>query len=377
MFRLSFDHIPDYVLELELAFDHFGQKHSDCRSDVHCDGANHLHGNIDELWTTSTPPVVPTSGTTKSTNTGAIIGEILGGLAGLTICAALIWICLRRKQQAKLDIRLLSSSSAQSPHGREISSIRAITHLPRKFNTQRWNADHKIVSLIPRLPDIDNISDSVVSPPLTRGTGGTGASHTNTTISSISSSRPSLSLHGPSIGPSERSAFTAGISSISSRSTSQIPQMPLTPRIQPHTFLFPKLYDTPVNCSRAELAPYSCSELIKIPLEQRSRNLRPHGQLPKLNSKPTDPPLPSVDSISPLELSSPTSMPRETRQRLVTSDSVVLAANLDRYSVPIVLAPKLQEEWSGDPESDHVMRFLKYERGHVVEMAEKERGGDS
>lgn len=157
--------------------------------------------------------------------------------------------------------------------------------------------------------------------------------------------------------------------------------MPPAPQIPPEFLAipketnFPELPDTGFYRQRAELASHSQSELINVPHNQRSH---PSSRLQScLRHKPGSrswDPISSSDTSSPrspdsdklLELTS-----RKTARRVITADGVVLGANLDRHSVPVVLAPEPEEKGRlNELDSDHVMSFMNYDRVRV-EMTER------
>ncbi|KAJ5198240.1 uncharacterized protein N7498_007357 [Penicillium cinerascens] len=150
-----------------------------------------------------------------------------------------------------------------------------------------------------------------------------------------------------------------------------MPQTPPASRIPPEFLAipketsFPELPDTGFYRQRAELASHSQSELINVPHNQRGH---PNPRLQScLHHKPGSR---SLDPISSSDTSSPRSpdsgktpelTSRETARRVITPDGVVLGANLDRYSVPVVLASE-PEEKGQQSDSEHVMSFMNYDR---------------
>lgn len=185
----------------------------------------------------------------------------------------------------------------------------------------------------------------------------TAGSYTNTI-----NSGPSSMCHGQehSVNSSTHLSLFPGVN----RST------PPTPRMSPNKIFAvpeeytstPELPDTSFR-RRAELASYSQSELINMPHDQRRP---PNTPLPPHNHKPGSLSLDSSSSrISnlPPYTDNPV-LSREAARRVITTDGVVLGANLDRYSVPIVYKPEPEDKKPSESDS-HVMSFMNYDQGRL------------
>ncbi|XHG09464.1 hypothetical protein AWENTII_012520 [Aspergillus wentii] len=120
--------------------------------------------------------------------------------------------------------------------------------------------------------------------------------------------------------------------------TSSADSIQLTTSIPPKRTFTPELPDTGFYRQRAELASYSQSELINIPLDQRQR-IKPVEQHQKSITTP-----PRTTSTPPI----------------VTSDGAVLGANLDQITPAY---DSIYPEKGGGETLSHVMSFMHYGSG--------------
>ncbi|KAG0154293.1 hypothetical protein PDIDSM_1673 [Penicillium digitatum] len=270
-----------------------------------------------------------------SSNLGAIIGGVVGGIAVLILCIALLFCCCRRKRE----------------YGKRGKGLTFVTWYPSRFTRK------------------DRVTSSEMKAPLSPSDYETHMSPftTDSTQASIMLT-PDLAL-----GPS---------------STSLIPysphKTPPVPPTQPHsTELFasvpprrgftPELPDTGFHRLRAELASHSQSELINVPIEQRQRQQNHSQSINSLRAweSPALAPIASSHAGSARNGSSHShsnsnggSPGRNQTGRLITAEGVVLGANLDRYSNSMETGESQAQNERGRTaergRTDHVMSFMQY-----------------
>ncbi|KAJ6087191.1 hypothetical protein N7467_006105 [Penicillium canescens] len=143
----------------------------------------------------------------------------------------------------------------------------------------------------------------------------------------------------------------------------------------------PELPDISFYRLRCELAPYSQSELINVPVDQRWRqklNLNQNSRaMPRAWESASSIPLAYTrggTSQSPGQSGSKNgngSPVRPHAGRVITADGVILGANLDRYSSEMEVGRSSDRGRTVGRDCDeHVMSFMHYENGRRAE-----RGG--
>ncbi|KAJ5726348.1 uncharacterized protein N7483_007705 [Penicillium malachiteum] len=344
----------------------------------------YLHQSTTATSATSTNTSVHKS--TNSSNHGAIIGGIIGSIAGLLVIVVIIFCIRRRRRSAKESYDLgfkPKPISATDTHyigysGSDPTTSAFYSRSPIDYRCKHF----QLLSI----PSITNISG------LPRPLFDREASH-------LSSSEPTtLSKLLAPHNSSKTSLSTNTKVATSTTLTSPLPTPTLLPpRTQKPT---PELPDTGLNRQRVELASYSQRELINIPLDQR---IHPEPQRDK-DQKPESPwvsPLlstgfpdtsGSVDQIrspvsrmtnddsGPVMSMSPPLLARSTARQLITNDGVVLGANLDHYfssspkkgstesqnekkslpKTPAKESPK-QRPKPASPPQEHIMSFMNFE----------------
>ncbi|KAI1832801.1 hypothetical protein DTO027I6_8115 [Penicillium roqueforti] len=280
-----------------------------------------------------------TPGATSS-NLGAIIGGVVGGVAVLVICAILLFCCCRRKRKhGKREGTTLVSWYKDRGTASEMKG-------PLSPSDSEAHNSSSAAS-----PFTDNTRSIILTPDL-----------------ALESSATSLISHSP-------------------RKTPIPPTQPhsneLFASIPPRQGFTPELPDTGFHRQRAELASHAQSELINVPLQQRQL------QQPNINSWTSprawgSPALASIPSsraspASPARAadtgsghshshnnSTGVSPGRNQAGRVVTAEGVVLGANLDRYSNGMEIGESGSQalgergrtaERGG---TDHVMSFMQY-----------------
>ncbi|KAJ5425748.1 hypothetical protein N7465_000818 [Penicillium sp. CMV-2018d] len=295
--------------------------------------------------TSETPAGLETSNTpsAQSSNLGAIIGGVVGGIAVLVICAVLLFCCCRRKRE----------------YGKREKGSTLVSWYPSRLKRKdRANASEMKGALSP--------SDS----------------ETNNSLSTVSPFTAD-NIRG-SIIPTPDLPLGSSSTNFISHSPNKTPPVPLTKphsneliaSVPPRQGFTPELPDTCFQRLRAELASYSQSELINIPMEQRQR-LQNHTKSrtsPRAWESPALAPIPSSRASSARGAgngsghshshSNDSSPGRNQAGRVITAEGVVLGANLDRYSNGMEIGDSQAQGERGRKaergEADHVMSFMQY-----------------
>ncbi|KAJ5594423.1 uncharacterized protein N7459_000631 [Penicillium hispanicum] len=352
---------------------------------------------------TSTSTATATTG--KPSSHAAIIGGIVGGVAGLVMIAVLLFCWWRRPRERSFNVKFRRSVSSQHLHGREVTSRTKTDLSPSESEPLRLHGEHPVDTTRPSEQPIDGSSGSFPSLPnlaLSR-TGSNQNSNTNSYFTGQgASTAPSLSVPDLSTGPtgSAVTLITMNSGNPALSTTRDLPNRPpmnpssgeIFPSVPRRPGYIPELSDTGFWRQRAELASHSQSELINKPLEQRRRqNLHHQHRHPPRHHKPgrswdsssssstaANSVIPSPSSATSVGNMSPRLMARNTARQVVTADGVVLGANLDRFSGGKDKDEEDQDRdrvkgkrRSQDPEN-HVMSFMTYQGD--LEM--KDRAGD-
>ncbi|KAJ5766628.1 uncharacterized protein N7511_004244 [Penicillium nucicola] len=336
---------------------------------------------------TATPSSESSNSGTKS-NRGALIGGVVGGVAGLIICAILLFCCYRRrKRQSKHEKR--SSNISWYPYG----AARYRYSPKRSSNTKVLSpSDSEGYTATASTTTSQSENRRPSDTPLAMRM---GTSHSHNSSSTNLIPNP-LRLKSSTNSPIPFSAELAA----------QVP-MPL-PHRQGFTST-PELPDTSLYRLRCELASHSQSELINVPIDQRWRQTGPSNVnstgnrggkgMPRARESTSSIPLaytsggathdPSYlgrgsgsgngsGTKSENEGGSPI---RQPVGRVITADGVVLGANLDRYSSGMEIGRALERGRDVGPEcDDHVMSFMHYGNGNgarvggEIEMRETVHG---
>ncbi|CAI7639105.1 unnamed protein product [Penicillium viridicatum] len=285
--------------------------------------------------TSETPAGLETSNTPSapSSNLGAIIGGVVGGIAVLVICAVLLFCCCRRKRE----------------YGKREKGSTLVSWYPSGLKRKgRAYASEMKGALSPSDSETNN-SLSAISP----------FSTDNMRGSIILT--PNLEL-----GPSSTRFI--------SHSPRKTPPVPLTKphsseliaSVPPRQGFTPELPDTCFQRLRAELASHSQSELINVPMEQRQRqknHTKPRTS-PRAWESPVLAPIPSSRASSARGAGNGSSPGRNQAGRVITAEGVVLGANLDRYSNGMEIGDSQAQGERGRKaergETDHVMSFMQY-----------------
>jgi len=146
--------------------------------------------------------------------------------------------------------------------------------------------------------------------------------------------------------------------------------------VPPRQGFTPELQDTGFYRLRAELASHSQSELINVPMDQRRCQQNPIRTRagPRAWESPSLTPIAASPRASPVREDSGNGHSRSYSDghrssnpmgRVITSEGVVLGANLDRYSNGLEIGRSLAQERGrsverGDADQDHVMSFMQY-----------------
>ncbi|OQD69487.1 hypothetical protein PENPOL_c002G08998 [Penicillium polonicum] len=295
--------------------------------------------------TTETPAGLETPNTPSapSSNLGAIIGGVVGGIAVLVICAVLLFCCCRRKRE----------------YGKREKGSTLVSWYPSRLKRKYGaNAVEMKGALSPSDSETNN-SLSAVSPFATDNIRGSIILTPDLALGSSSTGFISHSPHKtPPVPPTK------------SHSSELIASVP------PRQGFTPELPDTCFQRLRAELASYSQSELINVPMEQRQR-LQNHTKSrtsPRAWESPALAPIPSSRASSARGAgngsghshsnSNGSSPGRNQAGRVITAEGVVLGANLDRYSNGMEIGDSQAQGERGRKaergETDHVMSFMQY-----------------
>ncbi|KAJ5922458.1 hypothetical protein N7516_010161 [Penicillium verrucosum] len=283
------------------------------------------------------------TGSAPSSNLGAIIGGVVGGIAVLVICAVLLFCCCRRKRE----------------YGKREKGSTLVSWYPYGFTRKdRANALETKGALSP--------SDS----------------ETNNSLSAVSPFAMDNTRGNINITPDLALALSS--TSLTSQSPHKTPPVPptdmhsneLIASVPPRQGFTPELPDTCFYRLRAELASHSQRELINVPIEQRQRqqnNTNPRTS-PQAWESPASAPIPSSRASSARGTgngsghshsnSNGSSSGRNQAGRVITAEGVVLGANLDRYSNGMEIGDSQacgeRERKAGRGETDHVMSFMQY-----------------
>ncbi|KAJ5857408.1 hypothetical protein N7455_008302 [Penicillium solitum] len=286
---------------------------------------------------TSNTPSAPSS------NLGAIIGGVIGGIVVLVICAVLLFCCCRRKRE----------------YGKREKGSTLVSWYPSSFK-------HKDRANAPEMKGALSPSDS----------------ETNNSLSAVSPFTPD-NIRGSKILTPDLALGSSSLSFIS-HSHHKSPLVPptkphpseLIASVPPRQGFTPELPDTCFHRLRAELASYSQSELINVPIEQRQRqqNNTKSRTSPRAWESPALAPIPSSRASSARGTgngsghshsnSNGSSPGRNQAGRVITAEGVVLGANLDRYSNGMEIGDSQAQGERGRRaergETDHVMSFMQY-----------------
>ncbi|KAJ5110987.1 hypothetical protein N7532_001522 [Penicillium argentinense] len=297
-----------------------------------------------------------------SRHTG-IIGGVVGGAAAAVILALLLCLCLRRKRRGKeINFHLHRSVSTASLKYRE----------PTTATKQLPSAADESQPLTGTSRSLQNLLSS------------TTGSNATTAISSLDK----IPANEQSLG-STVSSMTFSSRYLTNSATSTKSGPPITPPIRilvdrpticsaptltPRAAGYvPELSDTGFRRQRVELATHSQSEMINqqhTRRQQRASHHRYHtsGSYPFGSSASVFPDSPNRfrygDSGNDL-------IARQTAQKVVTEDGIVLGANLDLISSVDELRSKGKGAGEGY-QGDHVMSFMDFSRD--IELSERISG---